>query len=138
MLFRSQDISKGKVSPVFKLTDGAGQGDYARGDGAGVGCRAGVRHTYYVAVRFTLHQQISEDEGIQYIQGIDWLKRNQRSAEENQLLISKNHFLPYSLILNATEMKRLKRIDLQIKTPFPVPMILREQLEQAPDRKSVV
>ena len=29
-------------------------------------------------------------------------------------------------------MKRLKRIDLQIKTPFPVPMILREQLEQAP------
>ena len=72
------------------------------------------------------------DEGIQYIPGIDWLKRNQRSAEENQLLISKNPFLPYSLILNATEMKRLKRIDLQIKTPFPVPMILREQLEQAP------
>ena len=45
------------------LRTGAGQGDYARGDGAGVGCRAGVRHTYYVAVRFTLHQQISEDEG---------------------------------------------------------------------------
>ena len=32
------------------LIVGVGQGDYARGDGAGVGCRAGVRCTYYVAV----------------------------------------------------------------------------------------
>ena len=48
---------------VGVLRTGVGQGDYARGDGAGVGCRAGVRCTYYVAVRFAFHQQISEDEG---------------------------------------------------------------------------
>lgn len=61
--FHSRQYSVGNRLLAGVLRTGAGQGDYARGDGAGVGCRAGVRHTYYVAVRFTLHQQISEDEG---------------------------------------------------------------------------
>ena len=35
------------------------------------------------------------DEGIQYIQGIDWLKRNQRSAESKiNSLFRKIHFCP--------------------------------------------
>ena len=61
--FHSRQHSVGSRLLAGVLRTGVGQGDYARGDGAGVGCRAGVRCTYYVAVRFAFHQQISEDEG---------------------------------------------------------------------------
>ena len=61
--FIADSILWGAAVLAGVLRTGVGQGDYARGDGAGVGCRAGVRCTYYVAVRFAFHQQISEDEG---------------------------------------------------------------------------
>lgn len=78
----------------------------------------------------TFKQRLDE-EGVQYVLGIEWLKHNKRSIEENQQLIANHPFLPYSLILSQAEMNRFKQIDLQINTPFPVPIIIREHLDHS-------
>ncbi|MEE1236522.1 MAG: hypothetical protein UHI85_00440, partial [Turicibacter sp.] len=74
-------------------------------------------------------KQRFDEEGIQFISGVDWLKKNQYSSEKNHQLIENNPFLPYSIILSATQMKQLKSIDLELKTSFPIPILIREQLE---------
>ena len=73
-----------------------------------------------------------KDVGIQPIRGIEWLKRNGNTMEVNQALIRKNPFLPYSLILNESQMKQLKELSLEVSTSFPIPLLLRESLESTP------
>lgn len=73
-----------------------------------------------------------KDIGIQPIRGIEWLKRNGNTMEANQALIRKNPFLPYSLILNESQMKQIKELSLEVSTSFPIPLLLRESLELTP------
>ena len=60
-------------------------------------------------------KQRLDEEGIQYVLGIDWLKHNKRSIEQNHQLITNHPFLPYSLILSQAEMIRFKQIHLQME-----------------------
>ena len=64
------------------------------------------------------------------IYGMDWLGKNGRSPEENREIIKKQPFLPYSIILTAKDMEKLQDAEPEIYTTSPVPMLVREELEE--------
>lgn len=73
--------------------------------------------------------------GIRCVYGMEWLRKNGRSAGENQELVKRHPFLPYSLILSKRELKLMtdhmgKEDGKEVFTSFPVPMMLRDQLEE--------
>jgi len=90
--------------------------------------------------------ELSEDikealdlEDINYIYGMEWLKRNNKSLIENQTIIKNNPFIPYSLVLTKKDTERLKSQNLGIYTSFPIPIVIRESLEeQFDDNKSSI
>ena len=68
------------------------------------------------------------------VYGMEWLRKNGRSAGENQKLVKRHPFLPYSLLISKRELKILlsfteKGDGKEVYTSFPVPMLLREELE---------
>jgi hypothetical protein len=73
--------------------------------------------------------QLLEEAGIHYVYGMEWLKKNEYTPRENQELVKKHPFLPYSLILSGQELKRLSGLTEQVYTSFPVPILIREDLE---------
>lgn len=73
--------------------------------------------------------EIFSDLGIQVVYGMEWLKKNGYSEEENCQLVEKNPFLPYALILSKQELERISAYGRAVYTSFPIPIILREQLE---------
>ncbi len=75
-------------------------------------------------------QHLLEEAGIYYVYGMEWLRKNQFPAVRNQKLVEQNPFLPYALILPRKELERLSGLTEQVYTSFPVPIILREELEQ--------
>lgn len=72
-----------------------------------------------------------EEQGITYLYGLEWLKKNGRTVKENQRLVKCNPFLPYSIILDGNALERLSHAGKEIYTSVPVPIILRERLEEA-------
>ena len=67
---------------------------------------------------------------IHVIYGMDWLKKNGYSLQKNEEIVRRQPFLPYALILSKQDMKVLSEHDREIYTSFPIPIILREQLEE--------
>ena len=67
--------------------------------------------------------------GIHVVYGMEWLKKNGYSEEENQELVRCHPFLPYGLILSRKELDKLSLHRGNICTSFPIPIILREHLE---------
>lgn len=70
------------------------------------------------------------NEGINYIYGMEWLKKNNKSPLENKEMVKNNPFIPYSLILTLGDLKRLKEFNLNLYTSFPIPIVIRENLEK--------
>lgn len=68
--------------------------------------------------------------GIEIVYGMEWLAKNGRNTRENIELVEKNPFLPYAVILEKDTFERLKNIDEEIYTSFPVPVIIRSDLEK--------
>ena len=68
--------------------------------------------------------------GISIVYGMEWLKKNGYAEMENQKMVRANPFLPYALILSRQELKKLKEYGEMIPTSFPVPIVLREQLQE--------
>ena len=66
---------------------------------------------------------------IPVIYGMEWLKKNGFGEEKNKRIVSKNPFLPYSLILTQQELKKLSEKKGETYTSFPIPIIEREHLE---------
>lgn len=75
-------------------------------------------------------------QGINYVYGMEWLKRNNKSFKENSEIVKNNPFIPYGLILTSQDLQRLKANNLDIYTSFPIPIIIRENLEKKFDGKS--
>ncbi|BCJ93291.1 hypothetical protein acsn021_08600 [Anaerocolumna cellulosilytica] len=72
---------------------------------------------------------------IHYVLGMEWLKKNCRTTEENQKLVSRNPFIPYSIIMSESELIKLKKHELGVYTSFPIPIIYREDLEKVIEEK---
>lgn len=70
-----------------------------------------------------------EEQNIESVYGMAWLKKNGRSVLENQKLVEINPFLPYCIILNQSDLEKLRGVT-EIYTNFPIPIILREHLEE--------
>lgn len=67
--------------------------------------------------------------GIHFVYGMEWLKKNGCSEHENLELVRSHPFLPYALILSGQELQKLAGHRGNICTSFPIPIILREHLE---------
>ncbi len=75
-------------------------------------------------------KKLLEEAGIHYVYGMEWLKKNQYTLEQNQKLAAQHPFLPYALILSAQELLKLSRLPQPAYTSFPVPILLREELDE--------
>lgn len=71
-----------------------------------------------------------EEAGIHFVYGMEWLRKNQFSAQRNQRIVAEQPFLPYSLIMSGEELERLAGLGEQVFTSSPVPILRREELEQ--------
>lgn len=63
------------------------------------------------------------------VYGMEWLKKNGFTEKKNKEIVSQNPFLPYALILTRQELKKLAERNGETYTPFPIPIIERENLE---------
>ena len=66
---------------------------------------------------------------INIVYGMDWLRKNGYSAQKNEEIVRRQPFLPYALVLSKQDLNTLAAHDREVYTSFPVPIILREQLE---------
>ena len=66
---------------------------------------------------------------IPQVYGLNWLKNNGKTVKENMGLVKKNPFIPYALIMTENEYDSFKRIDSDVYSSLPVPIILRKNLE---------
>lgn len=71
-----------------------------------------------------------ESLGIHTVYGMEWLEKNGYSEKKNLELVRKNPFLPYALILSEKEVEKLSHITGTVPMAFPIPIILRKELEQ--------
>ena len=70
-----------------------------------------------------------EYKDIKIIYGMEWLKKNGYSTEKNIEVVKNNPFIPYSLIMNSSEIEILKREELDIFISNPISIINRLDLE---------
>lgn len=66
---------------------------------------------------------------INIVYGMEWLKKNGYSEEENLEIIKNNPFIPYSLIMDWREIEILKKEPIDIFTSTPIVIIKRESIK---------
>ncbi len=69
------------------------------------------------------------DLGLPIVYGMEWLKKNGNTEEQNRELVHSHPFLPYALIFTKKELKKLISHPGNVSTSFPVPILVREELE---------
>ena len=74
-------------------------------------------------------QALLNNLGIHTVYGMEWLKRNENTEEENLKLVEANEFLPYALIMSESDLQRLQNAEEKVYTEFPVPIVTRESLK---------
>lgn len=73
-------------------------------------------------------QDVFENLDIPIVYGMEWLKRNGKSEEENLAMVDQNPFLPYALIMTEKEFEKLTKADAFVYTSAPIPVVTRESL----------
>ena len=66
---------------------------------------------------------------IKYLEGMEWLRRNKKTEEQNQKLVAANPLIPYSLIISKQDFTRLQSSVIDVFTSSPISIIIRENLE---------
>lgn len=74
-----------------------------------------------------MEEALAEQE-ISFIFGMEWLKKNGKSSEENMKLVEENPFLPYGIIMEEQDIRKLQRKNLGVYTSFPIPILHRQGL----------
>lgn len=67
---------------------------------------------------------------IRYVYGMEWLNKNSRKLDDKARLVENNTFIPYSVIMEKTAFERMRNIDEKLYTSFPIPIIIKEDLEK--------
>lgn len=70
-----------------------------------------------------------KEKDINIVYGMEWLKKNEYSKGENEKLIKKNPFIPYSLIMSSKEIEILQKEALDLFTSSPISIINRADIE---------
>lgn len=91
-------------------------------------------HMYRIATGRTpalddAQTKLFESLDIPIVYGMEWLRKNGKSEQENLDLVTALPFLPYALILTRAEWLRLSAGDARVFTSAPIPIILREELQ---------
>lgn len=76
-----------------------------------------------------------DENGIEIVYGMEWLTKNGRTVKENTELVNNNPFLPYSIIMEESVFNRFKNINEELYTSFPIPVIIRSELEEVVTNK---
>ena len=71
-----------------------------------------------------------KQKDIHIIYGMQWLKENNYSEKENLEIVKNNPLIPYSIIIEKSDIEKLKKETLNIFTSFPIPIIQRESLKE--------
>lgn len=75
-------------------------------------------------------ETLLQELGIYAVYGMEWLKRNSMSLKEKERLVRRHPFLPYGLLLSRQELNKLAEYGKEIYTSFPIPLLVREELEK--------
>ncbi len=80
-------------------------------------------------------EELLDRLGVSYIYGMEWLKKNGRTVQENQTHVKACPFLPYALIMTSREFQKLDAylsggMEDPVYTAAPIPILLREELDQ--------
>lgn len=67
---------------------------------------------------------------IRYVYGMEWLNKNSRKLDDKARLVENNPFIPYSVIMEKTAFEHMRNIDEKLYTSFPIPIIIKEDLEK--------
>ncbi|MGL6108357.1 hypothetical protein [Romboutsia sp.] len=65
---------------------------------------------------------------IHIVYGMQWLKENNYSEEENLKLVKTNPLIPYSIIISKNDIEKIRKDGLDIFTSYPIPIVERESL----------
>lgn len=68
--------------------------------------------------------------GLPVVYGMEWMQKNGFGEAGNRKLAKEHPFLPYALLLSRKELKRLSEHAGEVYTSFPVPIVVREELEE--------
>jgi len=79
-------------------------------------------------------KEFLEAAGIHYVYGMEWLRKNGKTAAENEALVDNNPFIPYAIIIGSGDLEKLQKENTDIYTSFPIPIIRREDLGKLYDR----
>lgn len=63
---------------------------------------------------------IFEEQSIEFIYGMKWLKNNDKMVKQNQKLIEQNPFLSYAIIIEWQGTQKLQSREKEIYTNFPI------------------
>lgn len=69
-----------------------------------------------------------DDLGINYVYGLDWLRKGGFSEAERNAYVDKFPLLPYSVIISEADIKKLAESLRKVTTSFPIPIAVRESL----------
>lgn len=87
-------------------------------------------------------EEFLDTQGIHFIYGMEWLKKNKKTEYENKDIVEQNPFIPYSIVMSEKELEKLAEVlaltqknmedkDSQLFTSFPIPILKREDLEKS-------
>ncbi|NLK94197.1 MAG: hypothetical protein GX275_03245 [Clostridiales bacterium] len=71
-----------------------------------------------------------KNRGISIAYGMEWLKKNGYSEEENLKIIDNNPFIPYSLIMDSGEFEILNKEPLKTYTSTPIIIIKKNSINK--------
>lgn len=71
-----------------------------------------------------------QELGMPIVYGMEWMQKNGYTEEQNRELVHRHPFLPYALMMSRKELDRLMQHTGKICTSFPVPIVVREELEE--------
>ena len=66
---------------------------------------------------------------ISIIYGMEWVRKNGYSKKKNEEIVKNNTFIPYSLIMSGSDIDKIRNLDLEVFTSYPIPIIKKEDLE---------
>ncbi|SHJ54523.1 Chromosome segregation ATPase [Hathewaya proteolytica DSM 3090] len=72
---------------------------------------------------------------IDVVYGMEWLKKNERSEEENIEIIKNNPLLPYALIMSSGDIEKLRGNTLEVFTSSPIVIVKRESINEKLEEK---
>jgi len=66
---------------------------------------------------------------IHVVYGMEWMKKNSYSKEENESLLRNNPFIPYCLIMNSKDLEKLEKDPIENFTSYPIIIVQKDSLE---------